>query len=335
MSGPKVDYAKLREQEMARLAEARGRRLKVADKIQKMINQIDSCLGGDVDLMLQDSQFGPSCKKIQELQAQYKKELQALYNTVKHGTELLDVEGILHEGEVLLRRFGENTQEELQIINKLVATSQQYQRLQEERELLAQTKRKKIVRISNDKATDIAVSEADIQEQISVFDEEIKEFMTSPMTSKHKNSILLINQDLHELEASDLDNDRKSKRIQRLFEDYEKLTAMIQREVEDMTAIYEEYKRECFDLEAPPLALNDFSTSKNQIKGAEYAIKVEKTNAMSNFESVDIYKKQENIKIEIIRHILFSSVISVVFLLGAWIEGYVSTNFIIMFSKYL
>ena len=217
MSGPKVDYAKLREQEMASLAEARGRRLKVADKIQKMINQIDSCLGGDVDLMLQDPQIGPSCKKIQELQAQYKKELQALYNTVKHGTEMLDVDAILHGGEVLLRRFGENTQEELQIINKLVATSQQYQRLQEEREILAQTKRKKIARISNDKGVDIAVSDADIQEQISVFDEEIKEFMTSPMTSKHKNSILLINQDLHELEVSDLDNDRKSKRIQRLW----------------------------------------------------------------------------------------------------------------------
>lgn len=217
MSGPKVDYAKLREQEMASLAEARGRRLKVADKIQKMINQIDSCLGGDVDLMLQDPQIGPSCKKIQELQAQYKKELQALYNTVKHGTELLDVDAILHGGEVLLRRFGENTQEELQIINKFVATSQQYQRLQEEREILAQTKRKKIVRISNDKGVDIAVSDADIQEQISVFDDEIKEFMTSPMTSKHKNSILLINQDLHELEVSDLDNDRKSKRIQRLW----------------------------------------------------------------------------------------------------------------------
>lgn len=217
MSGPKVDYAKLREQEMASLAEARGRRLKVADKIQKMIYQIDSCLGGDVDLMLQDPQIGPSCKKIQELQAQYKKELQALYNTVKHGTELLDVDAILHGGEVLLRRFGENTQEELQIINKLVATSQQYQRLQEEREILAQTKRKKIVRISNDKGVDIAVSDADIQEQISVFDDEIKEFMTSPMTSKHKNSILLINQDLHELEVSDLDNDRKSKRIQRLW----------------------------------------------------------------------------------------------------------------------
>lgn len=60
MSGPKVDYAKLREQEMARLAEARGRRLKVADKIQKMIYQIDTGLGADVDLMTKDPQLGPS-----------------------------------------------------------------------------------------------------------------------------------------------------------------------------------------------------------------------------------------------------------------------------------
>ena len=60
MSGPKVDYAKLREQEMARLAEARGRRLKVADKIQKMIYQIDTGLDADVDLMMKDPQLGPS-----------------------------------------------------------------------------------------------------------------------------------------------------------------------------------------------------------------------------------------------------------------------------------
>jgi len=60
MSGPKVDYAKLREQEMARLAEARGRRLKVADKIQKMIYQIDTGLSADVDLMMKDPQLGPS-----------------------------------------------------------------------------------------------------------------------------------------------------------------------------------------------------------------------------------------------------------------------------------
>ena len=125
--------------------------------------------------MLQDPQIGPSCKKYKNFRHSIKKELQALYNTVKHGTELLDVDAILHGGEVLLRRFGENTQEELQIINKLVATSQQYQRLQEEKEKFwLKQSEKKIARISNDKGVDIAVSDADIQEQISVFDDEIK-----------------------------------------------------------------------------------------------------------------------------------------------------------------
>ena len=40
MSGPKVDYAKLREQEMDSLAEARGRRLKVKALILLLAMQI-------------------------------------------------------------------------------------------------------------------------------------------------------------------------------------------------------------------------------------------------------------------------------------------------------
>lgn len=73
MSGPKVDYAKLREQEMARLVQARGCRIRAADKIRKMINQIDSCLGEDADLMIQDPQFGPSCKKFENFSHNIKK----------------------------------------------------------------------------------------------------------------------------------------------------------------------------------------------------------------------------------------------------------------------
>lgn len=72
MSGPKVDYAKLREQEMASLAEARGRRLNVADKIQKMINQIDSCLGR-CGFDVARSQIGPSCKKYKNFRHSIKK----------------------------------------------------------------------------------------------------------------------------------------------------------------------------------------------------------------------------------------------------------------------
>ena len=75
-----MDYAKLREQEIARLAEARGRRFKVADKIQKLINEIKNCLGSDSGLLMQNPQMGPSCKKIAELQGKYIKELDELLN---------------------------------------------------------------------------------------------------------------------------------------------------------------------------------------------------------------------------------------------------------------
>lgn len=266
MSGPKVDYAKLREQEQAYLMKVRKNRLDIADKIKRMIHQIDNCLGIEVDLIKQDPQIGPSCKKIQQFQEQYKKELQTLLNTVKDGTELLNLENIMHESETLLSRFNEDVQEELQIINKLVTATQKFQQLQENRKKIEQAKRQKIVRISMENEVQITITEEDIKEQVIAFDEEIKEFMKKPMTSKHKNSILLLNQDLHELEVSDLDNERKSKRIRRLFGEYEKLTALIQQEVNDMTAIYEEYKKECFDMDSPPLSLNEFATSKEIVE---------------------------------------------------------------------
>ena len=45
----------------------------MADKIQKMINQIDSCLGGDVDLMLQDPQLDQVVKKYKNFRHSIKK----------------------------------------------------------------------------------------------------------------------------------------------------------------------------------------------------------------------------------------------------------------------
>lgn len=261
MSGPKVDYAKLREQEMARLAEARGRRLKVADKIQKLINEIKNCLGSDSDLLMHDPQMGPSCKKIAELQSMYIKKLDKLLNEVKNGNELLDIESINQEVDSLIRCFKNDTREDIQVIAAISASSQIFKQKQEERKQLAKAKRQKIVRIKSN-CNEELISDTVIQEQVATFDEEIKEFMSSPMTSKHKNSILLLSQDLHELEKSDIDNERKSKRIQRLFEEYEKLTGLIQREVGEMVAVYEEYKRECFDSETPALSINEFATTK-------------------------------------------------------------------------
>ena len=74
------------------------------------------------------------------------------------------------------------------------------------------------------------------------------------------------------MEKSDIDSAKKSKRVKRLFEEYEKLKALIKHEMEGITEIYEEYKRECFDLDTPILKLNDFSDGK-EIKEAIKNIK--------------------------------------------------------------
>lgn len=51
------------------------------------------------------------------------------------------------------------------------------------------------------------------------------------------------------------------------------------------------------------------------------------------YKSIVKDKRRENIKIEILRHIVFSSFIGIIFLLGSFIEAYISTNLIMLFSK--
>lgn len=53
------------------------------------------------------------------------------------------------------------------------------------------------------------------------------------------------------------------------------------------------------------------------------------------YKSIMKDKRRENIKIEVLRHIMFSILIGVVMLLGTFIETYVSTNLIIAFTNSL
>lgn len=53
------------------------------------------------------------------------------------------------------------------------------------------------------------------------------------------------------------------------------------------------------------------------------------------YKSIMKDKRRENIKIEILRHIMFSILIGVVMLFGTFIETYVSTNLIIAFTNSL
>lgn len=53
------------------------------------------------------------------------------------------------------------------------------------------------------------------------------------------------------------------------------------------------------------------------------------------YKSIIKDKRRENIKLEILRHIMFSSLIGILLLLGTLVEAYISSNLIIFFSKYL
>ena len=89
MSGPKVDIAEVRHQELMKLEAAREGRRNLSDKIQKLINQVNNCIGSDLDLMMQDESLRPSCEHIQELQNDCIKEVN--YSALKYRASCFDV----------------------------------------------------------------------------------------------------------------------------------------------------------------------------------------------------------------------------------------------------
>ena len=268
MSGPKVDEFELMEMERARLEEERRKRLRLASGIQQMIDGLGRQNGNSGNLLKEDSQFGEKYDAILKKEQACRNELNEFLEIVKRGNEQLDLQEIEKRARERVLEFERETRDEIQEIKnlekKFSSSSKQFQKIEEEGKKLAEAKRQTIMRISSLKSEGKdsekeAVSPEEIREQCNAFQEEIKEFISLPMTNKHKNSVLYLHQDLQELEKSDLDSVKKSKRIKRLFEEYEKLKALIKHEMKGITEVYEEYKRECFDLDTPILKLNDFS----------------------------------------------------------------------------
>lgn len=261
MSGPKVDVAEVRRQEKERLVLARQCRQTVAVRIQQYINQISICLKEDAAFLIKDENIRPSYVKITQAQEKATKELIQLYDIVRNGNELLDVNEIQSKSDLLISEFKERVKGELELIHKLRIENQQLEQLEAKRQQMATAVRKKIARISKDKIPD-HITQDDVNEQVNLFESEINKVMAQgDITSKHKNSLLLIHQDLKDTINSDISLDRKSKRIHRLFEEYENMISMVELEVKDRKAVYEEYCKECFDLTGTPKLFCEFTTS--------------------------------------------------------------------------
>ncbi|MCM1134760.1 MAG: hypothetical protein NC400_04210 [Clostridium sp.] len=338
MSGPKVDEAEVRRQEMMRLVEAREKRKNLANKIEKMLKQVMGCLASEISLMRQDELLGASCNRILAIKEECCRALQELLKEVKAGNESLDVEEISGRAELLVKKFNSQIQKEMAEVHKFGESSERYRQLEANRQQLEQARRRKIVRLSGkvqeaagtdkkaiglgqvaegsakaavglgqvaegsakevegsgmgtagpDKEATGPVTDADVEELAEVFKEELGEFMkTEAMTGRHKNSMLLIYQDLQEILQKEIPAERKEKRIKRLFEDYQKMTLRIKNEMAEMEALYAEYLKECFDLTIPVTALSEFS-SKAEI---EEAIQTTKESAKANL-SKEYIKRQ-------------------------------------------
>lgn len=176
MSGPKVDIAEVRHQELMKLAEAREGRRNLSDKIQKLINQVSNYIGSDLDLMMQDELLRPNCEHIQNLQNDCLKELKRMLSIVKSGNEMLNVEELTAKSQQLVIKFNKDAQGGLALVGELAKSSQKFQEIKANRQQLEQAKKKQIVRLSNtDMDSDIEVSDADVEELVETFKGELSE----------------------------------------------------------------------------------------------------------------------------------------------------------------
>lgn len=292
MSGPKVDIAEVRAQERRMLEAARNGRKKLFDKIQQLIKQVNNCFA-DMDLMMQDEALRPGCERIKALQDECCTELQRLLKTVKNGNEMLRADEIELKANELVKQFNNNIQGEIAIVKSAAQSGERYKQLQNNRAKLAQVRKKKFIQLSSaDNNEQETVTQKDIEELAETFENEIKDFMSAvKMTGKHKNSILLIHNDLQDLLKSEIMTDRKEKRIKRLFGDYQKMTGMIKKEVSEMELIYAEYEKECFDLSSPSVSFNDFSSKKE----LENALTAAKENVRSHLSKEYIKRQIDNV----------------------------------------
>ncbi len=264
MSGPKVDIATIREQEMMKLAAAREGRKNLSDRIQRLLNQVSNCLGEELDLMMQDESLRPNCERILKMQDDCCRELRRMLGLAKSGNEMLNIEELSAKSQQIVAQFNESIQKDLALVGQMAKTSEKYQQLEANRQQLEQARKKKIVQLTTtSQDSDVEITQADVDELVEIFRSEFDSFMIETnMTSKHKNSMLLINQDLQEVLDSDFPADRKEKRIKRLFGDFQKMSGHIKDEMSEMEALYAEYTKECFDLSAPAKALSEFDSKK-------------------------------------------------------------------------
>ena len=266
MSGPKVDIARLREQEMKRLVHARQQRRTLAEKISAKIKYISSCASGTLS---SSSPLFEVYSKFEQLQAEYTKRLDALLQTLSSGNEMLNCESCLEEYERIVHEYDLAVAPLLTQIRATQESQHELNRLEEQAQYMARFKRVEIHKTENNNAVPIPEKpEKVIADNVQLLQSSIRSFLTEPgITATKKNSALAIHREMMELSQSQLDSHKKMYRMQRLCEDFNKVQEIAEVEVLQMKQLYEQYLLECFDAAVSPKQLIDFS-SKEELSEA-------------------------------------------------------------------
>lgn len=241
MSGPKVDVASIRRQEMERLAQARDQRCELSKKINDFLKEL---AGGNGDL----------CEETT-------KELKKLLRTVKLGNELLDIDVITRKAETLMKtyRVSVGKLEQARLVDAQrkaeVRTMNSFQYS------VSKIRRREMVTGEEDDE-DVVISQAQVKEQEELFVEEMNRIMQSnEISKKGRKTLLILHQDLQELISSELSAERKYKRMNRMLDEFEKTVNLLKKDLQGMQEIYEEYLSEVFDLDMEPRVIDDFASA--------------------------------------------------------------------------
>ncbi len=248
MSGPKVDIAEVRYQEMMKLEAARNERKKLSDKVRNLIRQVSEA---DLD-------------GAEDVRKDCLVELNKILVTIKMGNEMLNIQQINTRIDEAVSTFNSKTNNGMRRLESIQASSLQAKTVEANRQALSNVRKKRMVTLlAEAEENDSKVSQETVDEIVKTFEEELSGYIKDNiLNSKQKNSLLLINQDCHEIADGDLPLIRKEKRLKSLFEEYRRLADFIDKDNAELKALYSEYLSECFDLAVEPAEFGSFSDKK-------------------------------------------------------------------------
>ena len=264
MSGPKVDFAEIRRQEMMRLEEARDERKKLSDKVRKLIDQVNHAIGDELGLDGSDDFVQQKLGEIKNAQNECIKELNNILAAIKLGNEMMDVQRMNARIDEAMSRFRSKTGNDLQSIELSREATERAKAVETNRQAIENAKKKRmVILLSESEEDDNAVTQENVDELVRAFDEELSSYINgNVLSSKQKNSLLVINQDYKEIADGDLTLTRKEKRLKKLFGEYQNLVGLIDRENAELQVLYSEYISECFDLSIEPAEFGAFADKK-------------------------------------------------------------------------